>query len=789
MKTTLLRPVLVLFPALLLTASVLASSDEFSGEEQPATSEEKSSGYVNYAQKGSYLNPSWVGEVPEWHYYDPFGNPIVDGFYVYNMSVTGDSKANLEESNIALSPILKKWLNGMVQVGDITENHGVLALVGDRVSSSFTPFTLNQSLFNGARVDAFSDFLYGMNSISFINSRISSTGLYGMFMEQHVIEPGADWLRGAHFNKNIKEMVDVGATWLTMHNQIDSASGSFNGTINKAFPNTVTALQIFGLDGKFNFANISAQAEWARSQEIVDAARKLEPGNIGTINAKYEIPDRLKVTGEGYMVQAGYKTTFSDPAFPKGDIASQKYLYSLVDDNDDDDQFPENGQEGKINFLPLGGGDMDGVLPGPYDKDKNNRYDWEEDFLGYDCDPPRSDIYFDKNNNNVPDAIEDDPYPDFPYVPGYYLSGERYLRKIDSTGVWVNDVVRDSAEISFNMDRQVSKGLSGFHLYGQYQLLPGLELALGAKYEQSEKNSFQMKYANGLPVGYVFDSEQATDLYSLAGYRHDFASDKKLTARNYLRFVKDNIPNHTVVSRGGLNTVTFSNDMLYSTIEDELEYRDAVVEMLTVQYELYKNRGFNFTTRGKFEFTKHFPHLDFNYTDKSISSLVLLNKGHYIWLLPFKKDMFIIPKFKSTFEWSDYGTRTDSLTDAKYRRNSLSNNAYVVYEWKVTPKTSITTGVQGQLFNDINNGDENFIHGNWTAQVMIKDRYAGMSMILTAGVSLYSYNYSKDAEMVLNPVSNLMEKIPVVHDPMNNPYRITADANSYDVFFKIHCGF
>jgi len=789
MKTTLIHPALFLFMMLFFTSPGWASSDMMATESDQDNSVEKSTGYENYAQRGSYISPSWVGEVPEWHYYDPFGNPIVDGFYLYNMSVTGNSTANIEQSNIALSPILKKWLNGMVQVGDIVEDHGILALVGDRVSSTFTPFTLNQSLFNGARIDAFSNFLYGMNSVSFINSRISSTGLYGMFMEQHVIEPGADWLRGAHFNKNVKEIIDVGATWVTMHNQVDGGSGSFNGTRNDSFPNTVTALKILGINGQCKVSNISANGEWAQSQEIVDGVVKQHPGSIGMINASFEIPDRLKVSGEGYMVQARYKTTFSDPAFPKGDIASQKYLYSLVDDNDDHDQFPENGQEGKINFLPLGGGDMDGVLSELYDKDKNNRYDWEEDFLSYDCDPPRSDIYFDKNNNNVPDEIEDDPYPDYPYVPGYYLSGERYLRKIDSTGVWINDVVRDSAENSFNMDRQVSKGLSGFHLYGQYQLLPGLELALGAKYEKSEKSSFQMTYANQKPIGYIFAQEQATDLYSIAGYRHDFAADKKLTARNYVRFIKDNIPNHTVVSRGGLNTVTFTNDMLFTTVEDELEYRDAVVEMLAVQYDIYRNRGFNFTTRGKFEFTKHLPQLEFNYTDKSISSLVLLNKGHYIWLLPVLKDMFLIPKFKSIYERGDYDTRTPMQTDAKYRRNTLSNNAYLVYDWKFTEKTSVTTGLQGQVFNDLNNGDESFFHGNWTAQVMIKDRYAGMSMILTTGVSLYTYNYANDATMVFNPVSNLMEKIPVVHDPMNNPYRITGDANSYDVFFKIHCGF
>jgi len=35
-------------------------------------------------------------------------------------------------------------------------------------------------------------------------------------------------------------------------------------------------------------------------------------------------------------------------------------------------------------------------------------YDWGGRFLNYDCDPPKSNLYFDRNNNGIPDDIEDD---------------------------------------------------------------------------------------------------------------------------------------------------------------------------------------------------------------------------------------------------------------------------------------------------------------------------------------------------------------------------------------------
>jgi hypothetical protein len=765
---------LIVSIVLLLPFDVVALSD-FASTSKLNLSLDMPKEYENSAQSGSYLNPSWVGEVPEWHYYDVFGNQVVNGFYLFNMSLAGDSKANNEESNIALSPILKKWLNGMVQVGDMAEDRGILAMVGDRVATKFTPFTFNQSLLNGVRIDGFLDILYGINSISLISSRISNTGRYGMFMEQHIIEPGSDWLHGLHFNKNIKDIADVGTTWLVMRNQVNGKSGSMSGNLNELYPNTVSALKVYGVNGQCNLPNIKAYGEWAQSQDIIDGSFKPEPGNIGMLNAKWSVFDKLNLGGEGYLVQAKYNTTFYDPAFPNGDGTSQRYLYSLVEDNDDRDLFPENGQEGKINFLPLGGGDMDGVLPVEYDKDKNNRYDWEEDFLNYDCDPPKSDLYFDRNNNGIPEEIEDDPYPDYPYVPSYYLSGERYIRKDDRTGAMIDDIVKDSTWSSFNMNRQVSKGLSGFHLYGSYEIIPKLELVLGGLYEKSEKSSFQMTYLNGTQVGYKFSSESALNLYSVIKYQHDFAPDKKLTLKNYFRMVKDNIPNHTVVSRGGINTVSYANEMLFSTVVDKLDYRDALVEMLVAQYEIYKNRGFNLTSRGKVELTKCTADPEFNYAGNTITSLMLVNKCQYIWLIPVLKDMFLTPKFKNIFELSDYDSVKDSLMDLKYKRTTMSNNAYLMYDWKFTPKTTFTTGFQFELYNDLLTASENFYHGNWTLQIMIKDRYAGLNMILTTGIAKYSYTYYDSPDKV--------------HNALNNPYRVTKDISSYDLFFKIHCGF
>jgi hypothetical protein len=744
--------------------------------------------YNNYAVQGSYMNPGRSGVVPEWNYYDIFGNHLVKGFNLYNMGMNGD--LNSQESFISIHPILRNWLNGMVQVGDISDNRGILAMIGNRMKTEFTPYTFNQSLFSGARIDGFFNLFYGMNSVSVIGSQISNTGIQGGYTDSTLKMPDADWLYGIHFAKNINDLFEIGGTYINMHNTEWNKPNTFEGALKDSFPeNTPTALSVYGIDGRCTFTkpNLTLYGEYARSQEVLGGDFKPQAGNIATLNTQWNVFDQLKFGGEGYIVQSRYKTTFYCPQHLKGDtLGSGRYLYSLVDDNDDGDDYPENGHSKKLNVSAKG--DIDGTISMKYDKDKNGRFDYEEDFLNYDADPPKSTLYFDRNNNGVPDEIEDDPYPDYPYVPGYYLPGERYLRYDDFTGQWKEDTVGgtwyndeiypkqwmvDTAGVE--MSHQVSKGLLGFHLYSQYQILPNLNLTLGAIYENSEKNSFQMKYQDGVAVGFADAPEKAITLYSLIGYQHDFARDKKLTVDNYFRMIKDNIPNHTQTSTLGLDRASITgNNTFYRTVVDQLDYRDALVEMLIGEYTVFRNRGFNLTTRGKFEFQKNHPHLEFNYTDESIYSLILTNKCEYIWLLPFFKDMFLIPKYKNIYEFMGYGPRIASLDD-KYQHNSMINAAYLVYEWKFNQKTAITTGLQFTNFSDFLNNREDYFHGNWTTQLTIKDRYSGLGMIFAMGFSRYNYIFYNAPE--------------IAHNPFNNPQRITENISSYDVFLKVLCGF
>jgi hypothetical protein len=730
--------------------------------------------YINYAKKGSYENDFYVGEVPEWHYYDMFGNKLLDGFYLYGMSM-GRNSQGTGESTISLHPFLKKWFNGLLQVGDVTDKGGILAIIGEGIKNHFTPYSMNQSYFSGSRIDIFYDRFGGLNSASLIASRISNTGLFGGTLETPTTTTEGDWLLGLQLSKKYKDIFDIGGTYLNIHHEDGKMwhGNQMNGWDSDSLKtHTPTALKVYGFDGRCNLAKpeLTLYTEYKRSQEILDGNFKSRAGNVGTLSGYWDFLDRARVGGEGYIVESRFKTTFYCPADTGGDVfGSRKYLYSLVEDNDDHDKYPENGASKLSPAIPKG--DPDAVIPEKYDKNKNGVNDWEEDFLSYDCDPPKSRLYFDRNNNGVTDDIEDDDYPDYTYIPSFYLSGERYMRYDDMDHKTKEDTAGG------DLGHLVSKGLLGFHLYGRYEIIPKLNLTLGGIAEKSLEKSYQNVYEDSSVVGQTYSPEMATTLYALVQYKKDFVADKNLTIQDYFRIVKDNIPNHTQTFVYDPNIGAGSNSVVeYKTVVDELDYRDAIVNMLIAQYSLFKSRGFNFTTRGKYEFTKHFPHLAYNYPDVNISSLVLLNKCEYIWLLPFLKDMYLIPKYKNVYEIMDYGPRVLSL-DQKFRNNNMENIGDLVYEWKFTKKTAITLGVQGKLFNDFFDFKENYYTGNFSVQLLMQDRYFGMNIILTAGFSKYGYVF-------YNSPSNSFD-----HNPFNNPHHITGSISSYDLFLKVHSGF
>lgn len=105
----------------------------------------------------------------------------------------------------------------------------------------------------------------------------------------------------------------------------------------------------------------------------------------------------------------------------------------------------------------------------------------------------------------------------------------------------------------------------------------------------------------------------------------------------------------------------------------------------------------------------------------------------------------------------------------------MINIADLIYEWKCTQKTAISLGVQAKTFNDLFNSRENYFMRNYSIQLLIKDRYSGLNVILTTGVSLYRYFFYNATD--------------IKHNPLNNPHHIVDNISAYDLFLKVHGGF
>ena len=134
--------------------------------------------------------------------------------------------------------------------------------------------------------------------------------------------------------------------------------------------------------------------------------------------------------GQIYTLDRGRDDRPLEDRIPGEQIPWDAINYTLIEDDDDDDGWPDN-----IDF--------DGVIPRVDDRDQNGILDYQEDFLIFDVDPPVFSNAIDLNNNGTIDTVEDDFEPQYEYGidrQGYHLKVEYNL--LDNLAVqvgWLNE--------------------------------------------------------------------------------------------------------------------------------------------------------------------------------------------------------------------------------------------------------------------------------------------------------------------------------------------------------------
>ena len=363
-----------------------------------------------------------------------------------------------------------------------------------------------------------------------------------------------------------------------------------------------TAHEVIGVDVEvMNLAGLDLRAEYAVNRRFrrfpneTSAVNELDPveerAEAAYVTASYQSYPWFAY-GEAFDMDPDYSST-AFIADSRGIIdysSEQLHLFEFVDDNDDQDRFPDwqrSNQMGLSIGEAVGLGADQAVFPGldenndfvsDFNQNQNTKPDYAEPFLRYAVDPPEFLYGMDMNNNTLIDRFEDDQAPDYPY--------ER--------------------------DRR------GYNLYGGLMLTERVQLTLGRLRERMPSSARKSRLTYGL----------LTAQWSLPGWTIGLVEQAKL--------VKDNIPDDRLIWRDPTGTENFT---------DPMDNQDTFVNSVYFQARYSRIRDLDVSAKIKYEvFDQRGEQADLK---RNRSFFGLINKADYT--IQAREGLVFWPKWKSTF--------------------------------------------------------------------------------------------------------------------------------------------
>ena len=399
--------------------------------------------------------------------------------------------------------------------------------------------------------------------------------------------------------------------------------------------------------------------------------------------------------GEIYRMEPEYQTSsFITDARGFVDYeAPERYTFEMVDDNDDQDRFPDwkrLWQNGDFAFgeSPFGvGGQADPqVFPGydensdfisDFNQNSNGLPDFSEPFLRYNVDPPEFLFGVDMNNNSVIDRFENDVYADYPY----------------------------------------RKDRDGYNLYGGVHLNEHLKLTMGqtTSDEISSRRAAQMNYAI------------LTGQWNWPGF--------DVRSFHYARSVKDDIKDDVVqwVDPEGFTEIVdplIAQDTFIYTGYLTLDYlRLKNLKVYNkVKYDIYRQRGEEAETKDNRLF------------------LGVINRLDYP--LPITDNLSFWPRWKSIYRKIN-PTFSTELDITEWSQFYMLTSKYFIL-----PTTFIEYGVEWNLFNNLEKRPEILPPGyvdDFTGTVLAfqlsnRSAYLGYSLTMNTGFRWERRAYEVDTE-------------------------------------------
>ena len=394
--------------------------------------------------------------------------------------------------------------------------------------------------------------------------------------------------------------------------------------------------------------------------------------------------------GEAYSMDPRYSTrTFTAQGDGFIDYEDERiHVVELVEDNDDQDQFPDtvrkDWQAGDPTVFP--GWDENNDFISDFNQN-DNRFlsnlipDYDEPFLRHNVDRPEFLFGIDLNNNIWVDRFENDELPDYPY----------------------------------------KKDHRGFNVYGGSHVTPEVRLMFGALREDLI-SSRQKNHAN----------------YALLTVDRNTPTWGRFRVFEMIKSVEDDIPDDLLQWLANANIRTGESTKL----EDPLIARDTWINSLWIGHD-YEVRGLLTTNYIKYD-------LYHQRLDKNSRALLALRKRDFFFGLINKisyrfdfGQLWIEPRWKS-----EYRRQSIDLTSTE-KRTELAEIGGFIFGFPLLTHTTLQGGVELTFFNDIDRDSDDFSGQVWALQLSNLSDYLGYKLTTHAGMKINRRNPNNEDSVTI----------------------------------------
>ncbi len=380
------------------------------------------------------------------------------------------------------------------------------------------------------------------------------------------------------------------------------------------------------------------------------------------------------------------------------------FRISMIEDNDDDDLYPDTLYKGKdmSSIIDARGEslvDPDGVFPGndldhdsypDNEKNFNNIPDYDEPFLMFDVDPDDFVFGDDFNNNTIPDFRENDMKYDTPY----------------------------------DLDRK------GSHFYFRFTPQKNINLMLG---------SFKTR-------GVGLDTRTDDD-YLKINFNYDVLNFGKIYTEYRYEEIQDNIQDsfvviptrHHIGAQLYLGVSRYNREFYY----DEIEYRNSKVNKLFLDSRIRAIPSITIENHIKYERNRQIEGTMYDNIFQPgdiLSTFAMVNKFVYIRQLG---NWTFSPGVKFRLYKK---SRSESINPFDHY---LMRIPLVYIKYRISPETNITLGLQGfdgfeMLYRDYIQSHNDYKQVNYMLQIENRTNYFGFDVWGGFGFRLEEIKFDED---------------------------------------------